>query len=155
MEKRNWLRKLKSWQIGAIIGGVVGVVDTVITLVKEELWRSVAVFFFALIFVSFLITKFGMTASFFTVIIAPLLITISHFLIKIYIRKGEPYKPKKLSAKTVAEFLASLSLIFIILGLMGISLRGEASNESLILLGICPFLLVVSLIWCYKLKGVK
>jgi len=124
-------------------------------IVKEELWRSVAVFFFALIFVSFLTTKFGLTASFFTVIVVPILITISHFMIKIYIRRGEVYKPKKLSAKTVAEFLASLSLIFIILGLMGISLRGEVSNKSIIWLGFCFFLFVASLIRCYKLKGVK
>jgi hypothetical protein len=124
-------------------------------IVKEELWRSVAVFFFALIFVSFLITKFGLPASFFTVIVVPLLITISHFLIKIYIRRGEVYKPKKLSAKTVAEFLASLSLIFIIIGLMGISLRSEVSDESLIWLGICSFLLFASLIWCYKLRKMR
>jgi hypothetical protein len=121
-------------------------------IVKEELWRSFAVFFFALIFVCFLITKFGLAASFFTVIVVPLLITIAHFMIKIYIRRGEAYKPPKLSAKFVARFFVSLSLIFIVLWLMGISLKGEVSNKSLIWLGFCSLLLIASLIWYHKLK---
>ena len=124
-------------------------------IVKEELWRSVAVFFFALIFMSFLITKFGLPASFFTVIVVPLLITISHFMIKIYIRREESYKPKKLSAKSVASFLVLLSIIYIILGLMGISLRGGLFKESIIWFGGWSLLLVASLIWRYKLKRVK
>jgi len=37
MDKRNWFKKLKSWQIGAIIGGAVGVVGTVITLVTGNI----------------------------------------------------------------------------------------------------------------------
>ena len=37
MDKRNWVKKLKSWQIGAIIGGAVGVVGTVITLVTGNI----------------------------------------------------------------------------------------------------------------------
>ncbi|MBE0517524.1 MAG: hypothetical protein IBX41_09125, partial [Methanophagales archaeon] len=116
-------------------------------IVKEELWRSIAVFFFALIFVCFLITKLGLAASFFTVIIVPLLITIAHFLIKIHIRREEVYKPIKLSAKLVARFFVSLSLIFIILWLMGTSLRGEVSIVSLIWLGFYSFLFVISVIW--------
>lgn len=124
-------------------------------IAKEELWRSVAVFFFALIFMSFLITKFGLPASFFTVIVVPLLITISHFLIKIYIRRGEAYKPKKLSAKTVAEFLVFLSIIYIIPGLMGISLRGGLFKESIIWFGGWSFLLVISFVWCHKLRKIK
>ncbi len=37
MDKRNWLKKLKSWQIGAIIGGAVGVIGTVIRFVTGDL----------------------------------------------------------------------------------------------------------------------
>jgi hypothetical protein len=121
-------------------------------IVKEELWRSFAVFFFALILVCFLTTKFGLAASFFTVIVVPLLLTIGHFLIKIYIRREEVYKPIKLSAKFFARFFVSLSLIFILLWLMGTSVRGEVSIVSLIWLGFNSSLFVISLIWYYKLK---
>ena len=37
MDKRYWLKKLKPWQIGAIIGVAVGVVGTVITLVTGDI----------------------------------------------------------------------------------------------------------------------
>jgi len=43
MEKRNWLKKLKSWQIGAIIGGAVGVIGTAITLVTGHI-SAISVF---------------------------------------------------------------------------------------------------------------
>ena len=72
-------------------------------IVKEELWRSVAVFFFALLFVGIVTTKLEIEGSIFTVIVLPLLITIAHFMIKIYIKSGEAYKPPKLSAKFVAR----------------------------------------------------
>jgi hypothetical protein len=51
MERRNWLKKLKSWQIGAIIGGVVGVVGTVITLVTGDI--SAISLFLVLLFARF------------------------------------------------------------------------------------------------------
>jgi uncharacterized membrane protein len=63
-------------------------------VIKEELLRSSAVFFFALIIVSFLITKFIIPASFITLFGIPLLIVLIHFIIKIYIRRNEKYKPK-------------------------------------------------------------
>ena len=37
MGMRNWFKKLKSWQIGAIIGGAVGVIGTAITLVTGDI----------------------------------------------------------------------------------------------------------------------
>ena len=37
MDKRNWLKKLKSWQIGAIIGGAVGMVGAGIRFVTGDL----------------------------------------------------------------------------------------------------------------------
>jgi hypothetical protein len=37
MEKRTWLKKRKSWQIGAIIGGAVGVIGTAITVITGTL----------------------------------------------------------------------------------------------------------------------
>jgi hypothetical protein len=51
MEKRNWLKKRKSWQIGAIIGGAVGVVGTVITLVTGHI--SAISLFLVLLFARF------------------------------------------------------------------------------------------------------
>ena len=37
MDKRTWLKKLKPWQIGALIGGTFGVVGTVITVVTGDI----------------------------------------------------------------------------------------------------------------------
>ena len=121
-------------------------------IVKEELWRSVAVFFFALLFVGMVTTKLEIEGSLFTVIVLPLLIIIAHFLIKIYIRSEEVYKPKKLSEKFAARFFVLPSLIFIALWLMGISLREDVSDKSFILLGLYFSLLAISLIWYYKVK---
>lgn len=121
-------------------------------IVKEELWRSVAVFFFALLFVGMVTTKLEIKGSFFTVIVVPLLITIAHFMIKIYIRRGESYQPLKLSEKFAARFFVLLSLTFIVLWLMSLSLRAEVSDKSFILLGLYFSLLALSLIWYYKVK---
>jgi len=126
-----------------------------VEIVKEELWRSVAVFFFALLFVGIVTTKLEIEGSIFTVIVVPLLITISHFMIKIHIRREEPYKPKRLSAKFAAGFMVLLSAIFILLWLLEISLREDVSGESFISLGLYVSLLVISLIWYCKVKGVK
>ncbi len=122
-------------------------------IVKEELWRSIAVFFFALIFVGMVTTKLEIEGSFFTVIGVPLLITFAHFMIKIYIRRGEAYQPPKWSAKFAARFFVLLSLTFIVFWLMGFALNENVSDKSFILLGLYFSLFALSLIWYYKVKG--
>lgn len=57
MEKRTWLEKLKPWQIGAIIGGAVGVVGTGITLVTGNI--SAISLFLVLLFARFGLGMFG------------------------------------------------------------------------------------------------
>lgn len=57
MEDRNWLKKLKPWQIGAIIGVAVGVVGTVITVVTGNI--SAISLFLVLILARFGLGMFG------------------------------------------------------------------------------------------------
>ncbi|MBO8183388.1 MAG: hypothetical protein H0Z28_11455 [Archaeoglobus sp.] len=61
-------------------------------IVKEELMRSIAVFFFTLIFTCFLLVKFILPASFFTVIEISLLITAAVFAIQVKKKSGKTYE---------------------------------------------------------------
>lgn len=61
-------------------------------IVKEELMRSIAVFFFALIFTSFLLAKFNLPASFFTVVGFPLLITVVVSAVQVKRRSAKVYE---------------------------------------------------------------
>ena len=88
-------------------------------IIKEELWRSVAVFFFALIITSFLLIKFNLPKSLFTVVGIPLFIVAIHFMIKIYIRRNEAKKPKEWSRTIIVKCICSISFIYVIFGLMG------------------------------------
>jgi hypothetical protein len=55
-------------------------------ILKEELSRSIAVFFFALIGMSFAVTNINIPANFCSVLGIPMLITITIFLFLVYYR---------------------------------------------------------------------
>ena len=60
-------------------------------IVKTELWRSFGVFFLAFLFTGIVTTRFEIGGTFFTVMGIPLLITIAHFFLKVYVFPGKPF----------------------------------------------------------------
>jgi len=120
-------------------------------IIKEETWRSVAVFFFALLLTLFLLAKIDLPRIFFTIFGIPLLIVTIHFMIKIYIRRNETSKPRKWSTRIIVKCLCLISIIYVIFGLGGISLYGM-TEAVIIWLVVWSLLSIMSLVWYYKLK---
>jgi len=83
-------------------------------IVKEELMRSIAVFFFALIFTSFLLVKLDLPTNFFTVVGIPLLITAAVFAIQVKKRSAKAYE--KPNMKDVALHAVIIGIVFAIYG---------------------------------------
>ena len=114
-------------------------------IVKEELMRSIAVFFFALIFTSFLLAKFNLPASFFTIVGFPLLITAVVFAIQVKMRSAKAYE--KLSMKDVALHAVIIGVVFAIYGVFYTALT--MNWKGIIYLILFP----IFLLWCRKVEG--
>ncbi len=56
-------------------------------IIKRELWRSIAVLFFTMLIMAYIVTKTSIPANFFTVIGIPILVTAIIFLLLIYLGK--------------------------------------------------------------------
>ena len=94
-------------------------------IIIEELLRSVATLFFALMITIFLIKQFGLPASFFTIIGIPLVITGVIFSLFVYKRKttGKEYKLKTGTTpyKVMTAIFTLACLVFIISGIRTIA----------------------------------
>lgn len=111
-------------------------------IVKEELMRSIAVFFFALIFTSFLLAKFNLPASFFTVVGFPLLITVVVLAIQVKRRSAKVYE--KPNMKDVALHAVIIGVVFAIYGVFYTALT--MNWKGIIYLILFP----IFLLWCRR-----
>ncbi|WP_042688009.1 hypothetical protein [Methermicoccus shengliensis] len=114
-------------------------------IVKEELMRSIGVFFFALIFTSFLLVKFNLPASFFTVIGIPLLITAVTFAFQVKRRSGRTYE--KPNMKDVALHAVIIGIVFAIYGVFYTALT--MNWRGFIYLTLLP----IFLLWYRRVEG--
>ncbi len=109
------------------------------SIIKEELMRSIATFFFALIGTNFVTKYLGIYASFFTVVGIPLLITGAVFSALVYKRKttSREFKVKEGSGgwKVSMGFLIFGGIVLIISGIWRILIEG------IILMGIFSIVL--------------
>ncbi|MCK5283255.1 MAG: hypothetical protein KAK00_07640 [Nanoarchaeota archaeon] len=115
-------------------------------IMAEELWRGIAVFFITLFFMSILITGRLIPASFFSLIGIPLIVVVLHFIVKIYIRRNEVYKPKKWSLKVLIRILAAICLFEIIIAFMSFTTYGKISTSFIVWFAIWFILLLISII---------
>ncbi len=116
-------------------------------VVKEELMRSIAVFFFALVFTAYAITKFDLPANAFTVLGIPLLITAATFTLQVRRRRGKAYIP--VSKKNVAALLTVLFAVMSVIRLAYAFVEVSASYYSLAIF----ILLILSTLWYKSAEG--
>jgi hypothetical protein len=55
-------------------------------IVKEELWRSIAVFFFAFLGIGAIILELNIDVNILAIFVLALIVTVIHFLIKMWYR---------------------------------------------------------------------
>ncbi|RLI75630.1 hypothetical protein DRP05_14410 [Archaeoglobales archaeon] len=114
-------------------------------IVKEELMRSIAVFFFALIFTSFLLVKLTLPTNFFTVIGIPLLIAAVVFTIQVKRRGAEAYE--KPNMKDVTLHAVIISIVFAIYGIFYTALTMNWRGYIYLIL------LPIFLFWYRRVEG--
>ncbi|MDI6885766.1 MAG: hypothetical protein QMD22_05365 [archaeon] len=56
-------------------------------VIKEELWRSIAVFFFAFLGIGYIIIERNIDVNILAIFVLALIVTGIHFLIKVWYRK--------------------------------------------------------------------
>lgn len=57
-------------------------------IVREELWRSIAVYFFAFLGIGYLIMEGYLNVNISATFVLAFIVTIIHFLIKVWYRRG-------------------------------------------------------------------